>query len=127
MHNQEIVILASDPTKSENKSIRAIFENRIATVLWCSIRNCHAVDQYFNDNIIECASNIDTTKHNYHIFLESVSQLTKQYGRVCVYETQFAGSQYEIDHEFWGDVFNAILHRRCFRYEIKTVNESVES
>lgn len=117
MHNQETIKMGFDPSKLEDETLRAIFKDHVATVLWCSIKSGHIVDQYFNDLILECAAKADIKEHSYHAFIKSMQRLTNQYGKICVYETQLGFNQYEIDHEFWGDIFNAILYKRCFRLE----------
>lgn len=122
MHTQEIINLRFDPKSSEDPVIKETFECYPASVLWCCIKYRHITNQYFNKKILKTGKALAKLPHipwKYHDFLDIVSDLTNEFGKVCVLEEQFGGSQYEIDHEFWGDVFKALHHKRCFRIEVE--------
>jgi hypothetical protein len=121
MRNLETIQITFDPAKSDKQIVREIFKNHTATVLWCSIKTGNIVDQYFNDTVMKVAKEIDEKEPwNYHEFLKIVSPLTNQFGKVVVsFDTFCGGYEFEIDHEFWFDIFAAIKHKRCFRLEQK--------
>jgi len=51
MHNLEVFNLVFDINASSNVNIREIFKNRIATILWCSIKSGHIADQYHHEHV----------------------------------------------------------------------------
>ena len=118
MHNLEVFNLVFDINASSNVNIREIFKNRIATILWCSIKSGHIADQYFDQLILKVSKELENDQDscNYQEFLKITSSLNNQFGRICVWETMF-DKQFEIDHEFWSDIFKAIHNKRCFKIE----------
>ena len=119
MHNLETVELTFDPSKSDNEKIREIFKNHASTVIWCSIKSCNVVDQYFNDIVLEVVKKLDDKSlWKYREFLKVVEKLTNSYGTVCVSLEAFCGCEHEIDHEFWSDIHKAINRKRCFNLKI---------
>jgi hypothetical protein len=124
MHNLEVYKIKFDPESSNDSLVREIFKNKIATILWCSIKAGHVVDQYFNKNILEIANKLNEHQH-YCNFLKITSDLNSQFGRVTVDGTMLHHYD-EIDHEFWSDIFKAINNQRCFKIEIATNPKDIQ-
>jgi hypothetical protein len=127
MHVLETIKLSFDP-KESNDEVKKIFENETSKILWCCIKSGHITSQYFNNTIIKVTQTISDKKpENYKDFLGCIAPLTNNFGRICVSESQFGGSDYEIDHEFWSDIFNFINHKKFFEVQIKNLNKTVET
>lgn len=58
----EQVKFSFDPFKSENPAIRAVFEDKLAQIIWCAIKRNHIVDQYFNENCLRLADELRKKK-----------------------------------------------------------------
>lgn len=109
------------------EDVQKIFKDPIARVLWCTIRCGHITSQYFNPLIIEIAEDLRKSEpKDYRDFLKRIVPLTNQFGRICVQESRLLFHDYEIDHEFWADVYNMCFHNRYFKvnWNAKTEGET---
>lgn len=123
MHTLETYTITFDPETS-TEDVKKIFKSRTASILWCAIKTCHITDQYFNKEILETSKLIDSADtRNYQEFLKLCKILTDRFGLLNVFDTQF-NKQWEIDHEFWSDIFKAILRMRVFKTEIEAPKET---
>jgi hypothetical protein len=120
MHIPETFTLRFDPEESENLDIKMIFRNKTAKIIWCAIKSAHVTDQYFNSTVLEVGETLTHAEDpcDYRAFLALTAKLNRTFGRICVYESLMQ-HQYEIDHEFWSDIFKAINGRRAFNIEVR--------
>lgn len=120
MHARNIIKIRFDPKKSENPEIRKIFENHKATVLWCCIKNNHITSQYFNETILETVELLNEKGYypKYHDFLNCCFKLTRNFGKVPVTNSNIGPGLFEIDHEYWSDIYKMVYLKTPFKLEI---------
>jgi len=62
MNTIEKLDFTFDPFKSDNPTIRAVFADDLAQVIWCAIKRNHIVNQYFNANCLALADELRKKK-----------------------------------------------------------------
>lgn len=107
----EEVKFAFDPYKSDNPTIRAVFQDDIAQIIWCAIKRNHLVDQYFNDNCIGLAKTLRLKKFA-NITGAELNSMLRNRGMI--------GSQ---EYDVGDKILPFIKKEQVFKYIIKPTKE----
>ncbi|MFH0779707.1 MAG: hypothetical protein V1928_02500 [Parcubacteria group bacterium] len=129
MHCLQEFSLDFDPSETEG-TVKQIFASPAAKYIWICIKSGHVTCKEDYESILHYGKLVDDYREknrlNYRQFLTMVRPLTNRFGRVLVDGTYQYSQEYEIDHEFWSDIFRAIIHDRSVRIFIAKNGEKKE-
>ncbi len=57
------VTLSFDPAKSDNPTLRAVFEDPLARIIWIAIKRNHLTSQFFNQSCLTLAKELRKKKY----------------------------------------------------------------
>lgn len=120
MHCLQEFDLNFDPNEKEGV-VKKIFASRAARFIWVCVKSGHLTCDEDYEAILRCGMFVDKVRSGkrliYRKFLRLVGVLTEKFGRALI-DGSSAVLEYEIDHEFWSDVFRAIIGDRHIKINI---------
>jgi len=108
---KEQIVLDFDPEKTDNPTIRAIFQDSIARNIWLGVKQGHIVNQYFNDGCLDIAN-----WGRHHKEPITVSQLNS----FLLHNDMIGWAE----DDFPAELLPFVLGERTIKWEVKHVESS---